>query len=220
MATTPQGGIIVRGKAIIVGGIGILTAAVVSVNAQNAAQGTTTASLASLVAARAQVETAEREVAIAVRSTASEPATKPVDESAEKADVDVKPATPRVTITAGCQSAINNLKTLHQQDVAEDSKERAGLQTESATALAAERSEDAAEAQQWKSALLAAHNACVAQPTTACKAAITSLQTQLQALHTEELGELHPISERDWLGDLASVRTAFSAVQSACPIRE
>ena len=210
-----------RGKAIIVGGIGLLVAAALSVNAQNSGPRTATASLASLVAARTQITTAERETTIAVRLTAAQPAAEPETEVAEKSDVDAKPATPKVAISVGCQQAIADLKTMHQTDVAEDAKERTtSLALRSATAAASEQNEDATEAQAWKSALQSARAACIPQPTTACSAAITALQSQLQNLHTEELGELHPISERDWFGDLTSVRTAFSAVQTACAQRE
>ena len=210
-----------RGKAIIVGGIGVLVAAALSVNAQNSGQRTTTASLASLVAARTQITTAERETTIAVRSTAAQPATEPETEAAEKPDVDAKPAAPKPAISGACQTAIAKLKTMHQADVAEDAGERTtSFEPLSAAAAASEQKEDATEAQAWKSALLSARAACIPQPTTACSAAITALQAQLQNVHTEELGELHPISERDWLGDLSAVRTAFSAVQTACGQRE
>lgn len=207
-----------RGKAIIVGAIGLLTAAALSVNAQNAGQRTTTASLASLLTARTQVASAEREVTIAERST--DAATKPDSEPAEKPDVETKPAAPRVTITAACQQAIANLKALHQADVAEDARERSGLQPVSAAALAAARAEEVAEAQQWRTALLAARTACVPQPTAACRSAINGLQAQLQSLHTIGLAQLQAISERNWAGNLASVRTAFSAVATACAQRE
>lgn len=210
-----------RGKAIIVGGIGVLVAAALSVNAQNGNQRTTTASLASLVAARTQVASAEREITIAERSTSTESATKPDSEPAEKHDVDTKPTAPKVTISDACQNAIANLKALHKANVAEDAKERTtALESRSVTAVATEQNEDATEAQAWKGALLSARAACVPQPTTACSSAISALQAKLQSLHTEELGELHAISELDWIGDLASVRTAFSAVATACGNRE
>ena len=210
-----------RGKAIIVGGIGVLVAAALSVNAQNGNQRTTTASLASLVAARTQITTAERETTTAVRLTAAQPAAEPQTEAAEKPDVDTKPTAPKVALSDACQQAIAGLKAKHLADVAEDAKERTtALETRSAAAVATEQSEDATEAQAWKSALQSARVACVPKPSTACSAAITALQNQLQNLHTEELGELHPISERDWFGDLTSVRTAFSAVQTACANRE
>jgi hypothetical protein len=210
----------VRGKAIIVGGIGVLVAAALSVNAQTGNQRTTTASLASLVAARTQVATAEREITIAGRSTATEPASKSESEPAEKPDVDTKPAAPKVTISAACQQAIANLKALHQADVAEDATERSGLQPVSAASLAAARAEEVIEVQQWRTALLAARTACVPQPTAACRAAINGLQAQLQSLHTVGLDQLRAISERNWAGNLASVRTAFSAVATACANRE
>ena len=210
-----------RGKAIIVGGIGLLVAAALSVNAQTSGTRTTAASLTSLLAARTQVTAAENEVTLAERTTAAVPATKPISEPAEKPDVDAKPAAPKVAISGACQTAIANLKTLHQADVAEDGKERTtSLEPRSTTAAASEQNEDTTEAQAWKGALLSARAACIPQPTTACSAAIAALQAQLQNVHTEELGELHPISERDWLGDLASVRTAFSAVATACANRE
>lgn len=206
-----------RRKAIIVGAIGVLGAAALSVSAQNSGQGTT-ASLGSLVAARAQVVTAEREVTVAVPAALTAATTKPETEATEKPDVDTKPAAPRISLSATCQAAIANLKAMHQADVAEDAKERSSAsEPESAAALATDRSEDATEAQSWKNALLAARTACVPKPTTACASAISAVQAQLQALHTEELGELHAITESDWLGDLTSVRTAFSAVAAACP---
>ena len=206
-----------RGKAIIVGAIGVLAATALTVNAQHSGQGTTKGSLGSLVAARAQVVTAEREVTVAVPAVLTVASTKPEPESSEKPDVETKPAAPRVTLSDACQKAIADLKAMHQADVAEDAKERgAATEPESATALAADKSEDATEAQHWKAGLLSARTACVPQPTSACTTAISALQAQLQALHTEELGELRPIMERDWPGDLATIRAAFSAVAAAC----
>ena len=76
----------------------------------------------------------------------------------------------------GGGAAINALKALRQADAAEDTTERAGAQPPSASALDADKAEDATEKQQWRTALLAARGACVPQPNAACQAAIAALQ--------------------------------------------
>jgi hypothetical protein len=216
----------VRTKAIITGAIAVLAAAGLTANAQTSAQRMTPGTVASqlatatLVAATAQVVASDRDdIGVAIRSTTAKPAT----EANDKPDSDVKGARP--AIGTACQQAINTLKAMHQADVAEDAKERTASRGDdrvlSWTALtAAERAEDAAEAQQWKNALAAARSACVPQPATACKAAVSNLQSVLQTLHATELAELPTRVETDWAADVASVRTAFSAVATACASRE
>ena len=99
--------------------------------------------------------------------------------------------------------------------------ERTGQPQTAATALA-DRAEDATEAQNWRTALTAARTTCVAQPTAACASEIASLQTVLQTTRAEELAELQAAArdQSDWVNDWMSVRTAFSAVATACASRE
>jgi hypothetical protein len=184
------------------------------VNAENRTQATNAGSLTSLVAARTHVVPADRDdVAIAVRAPAAALTSKPV------ANVGAvpRPAAPKVAVSAACQVAINNLKALHQADVAEDTAERNSVP--SAAALAAERAEDAAEAQQWTAALLAARNACGPQRTAACQTAISNLQAVLQSWRNEDLRDLRIRLVADWSTKLAGVRSAFAAVAAACPVR-
>jgi hypothetical protein len=209
----------VRRIALIVGAIAALAVAALTLNTANAAPRGAQGSIISLVGATRTIATADREeVARAAQAdtvprTASDPDKKP--------DVEAKPAAPKVALTAGCQQAINNLKTLHRADVAEDASERTAPPQTSAAALA-DRAEDAAEAQKWVSELMAARTACLPQPTTTCQAEIASLQTELLTTRTEELAEISAFSrdQSDWLADWMSVRTAFSAVATACASRE
>ncbi len=62
--------------------------------------------------------------------------------------------------TAACQAAIANLKALREADVTEDAAERAGQQPPSASAIAADRIEDKAEAEHLRAALIAVRIAC------------------------------------------------------------
>ena len=208
-----------RGKAIIIGAMGVVAVATLTANAQNSASRATGGSVGTLLAATTRVAAERDEVAVAVRVTTSPAAvTQAAAKPEENTEVDTKRVEPKVTISANCQAAITHLKDLHQADVTEDSQERASA--ESTAATTADQAEDATEAQQWKTALLAARNVCVPQTTTACQSAITGLQAMLTTLHTEELGELQTRTQVDWMADLSAVRTAFSAVQTACPERE
>src|SRR5205807_9908855 len=184
---TPQGGPIVRSKLIITGAIGVLAVATLTVNAQNASSKTTTGSVGTLLAASAQVVKADREeVAIDTRVTASAAANaqsvRPAAAESEKTEVAARPAVPRSAIPAGCQTAIAALKSLHDADVAEDASERTVAAPQAATVLAAERSEDVKEAQNWTTALLAARGACLSQAATACQTAVAGLPPVLQTL--------------------------------------
>src|SRR5207248_2926209 len=132
---------------------------------------------------------------------------------------------PKVVVSA-CQAAINNLKALHQADVAEDTAERAAAgQPPSASAIAADKAEDAAEAPQWRTALLAARTACLPQPSAACQAAIAALQA-LKTNGAEDWRQLiaeHQwtnLSSVNWTAQLASLRSAVSAVAAACGERD
>ena len=208
-----------RRMALIAGVIAALAIAALTLNTANAAPRPAQGSVISLVAATRSIAAADRdELALAARATA---VAKPTSEPAEKPDVEARPAAPKVTISAGCQQAINNLKTLHQADVTEDAAERTA-QPQTAAATATDRAEDATEAQQWVKALMSARAACLPQPTAACQAEIASLQIELQTIRTEELAEVS-VSTRDqseWLADWMSIRTAFSAVATACATRE
>ena len=211
-----------RGKAIIIGAMGVVALATLTVNAQNSTSRTATkGSVTTLLAATTRLASEREEVSLVVRAAASAVAQTPATtKPSEKTEVETKAVEPKLTITTGCRAAITNLKAMHTADAAEDSTERASAPPESATATAADQAEDATEAGKWKTALTAARTACVPQPTTACRAAITGLETTLTALHTEELGELQAPTRFDWTADFSGVRTAFSAVQTACPERE
>jgi hypothetical protein len=205
----------VRSKLIITGAIGVLAVATLAVNAQNASTKTTRGSVGTLLAATAQVVKADRDdVAIAARATATAAAAaqgaKP--EASEGAD---KLAAPKLAITTACQSAIANLKTMHQADVAEDAAERTLASSKGASTLLADRTEDALEAQKFMSAAIAARAACMPEPATACRTAITGLQAALLAWRTAELAEA-PGAETDWATDFAPIRTAFSGIAAAC----
>jgi len=141
----------------------------------------------------------------------------------QKPVVAARPA-PKVVVSAACQDAINKLKALHQADVAEDTAERAaaGLPP-SASAIAADKAEDAAEAQPWQSALLAARTACLPQPSAACQAAIAALQA-LKANDADDwrqwIAQWQDLRTVNWTAQLASLRTAVSAVATACGERD
>ncbi|HEX3630343.1 MAG TPA: hypothetical protein VHW91_07725 [Candidatus Dormibacteraeota bacterium] len=203
-----------RSKLIITGAIGVLAAATLTVNAQTSAQKASTGSVKALLAASTHVIKADRdELAIATRvaATATVAASvKPVD--AEKTEA--KPATPKPAISSGCQTAIAALKSLHQADVAEDLGEHGDAAADRATAAASETSEDTSEVQQWSGALTTARTACMPQATTACQSAIAGLQPVLLSLKAEEVNAQQTSSLE--LGDVLAVRTAFSAVATAC----
>jgi hypothetical protein len=213
----------VRTKTIILGAIAALALATLTANAGNRLTPQAQGSLVSLVAATTSLTRADREAAAtaAAVATAHEEATEP----AEKPVVASKPA-PKVAVSTACQDAINNLKAMHQADVAEDAAERAAvLQPLSASAIAAEKAEDAAEMQKWRPALLAARTACLTQPSAACQAAIAALQA-LKTGGAEDWRQLiaeHQFSDLrnvDWTAQLASLRTAVGAVATACGQRD
>ena len=208
-----------RGKAIIIGAMGVVAAATLTAPAQNTASRPTAGSLATLVAATTRVAAERDEVALAVRANKPVTAT-PAAKPEEKTEVETKDTEREVTITPECRVAITHLKDLHQADVTEDARERASAQAKPA-ALVSDQVEDSAEAQSWRTALLAARAVCVPQPTTACKTALSNLQTLLQSLHPAESREVELRTQivsitTDW----SAVRTAFSAVQTACPERD
>ena len=212
-----------RTKTIILGAIAALALATLTANAGNRPTAAAQGSLVSLIAATTSLTRADREAAataVAVAATHQE-TTEPV----EKPVVAAKPA-PRVTVSTACQGAINNLKAMHHADVAEDATERASLQLPlSASAIAAEKAEDAAEIQKWQPALLAARTACLPQPSAACQAAIAALQA-LKTSGAEDWRQLiaeHQFSDLrnvDWTAQLASLRTAVGAVATACGQRD
>src|ERR1700694_3176254 len=134
MATTPQGGRIVRIKTIILGAIAVLALATLSANAGNRATHQVHGSLVSLVAASTAVARADRDAASAAKPTATH---EEAIEAGQKPVVAAKPA-PKITVSAACQDAINNLKALRQADAVEDAAARdAATQPPSARALAA-----------------------------------------------------------------------------------
>jgi len=209
----------VRRKVIISGAIAALALAALTANAGMLATHRVQGSVVSMVVATAAVAKADRDdVAVATHSPRPEPSAEPTAKPA----VAVKPATPRaIQITPGCQLAINRLKAMHQADVTEDAAERASrTQPLSTSALLADRIEDAAEAQAWRNAISAARTACVPPPGTACQAAITSLQTLLQANRTDDLGEWAELRTINWPAELTTLRTAFAAVATACADRD
>ena len=199
-----------RTKTIFLGAIAALALATLTANAGATHQGQ--GSLVSLVAATTTVAKADRDAASdAAPSATHEEST----ETVQKPVVAAKPA-PKITVSTACQDAINNLKALHQADVTEDAAERAAAQhPPSASALEADRAEDAAERQQWRTALLAARTACLPQPSTACQAAIAALQA-LKGSGVEDLREWTDLRNVNWPAQLASLRTAVAAVATAC----
>ena len=207
-----------RTKTIILGAIAALALVTLSANAGNRATPQGQGSLVSLVAATTTVARADREAtaaATAIHAEAVEAVTKPV--------VAARPV-PKVTVSAACQDAINTLKALHQADVAEDTAERAAAQQPlTPSAIAADKAEDAAELQKWQTALLAARTACLPQPNAACQAAIAALQA-LRANGTDDwrqwIEQWQDLRTVNWTAQLASLRTAVSAVATACGERD
>jgi hypothetical protein len=204
----------VRTKSIILGAIAALALAMLTVNAGNRATYQVQGSLVSLVSASTIVATADREAATTAAPTAAT-----LTEAVAKPVVAAKPA-PKVTVSAACQDAITNLKALRQADIAEDAAERAAAQQPpSASALAADKAEDAAEKQQWLTALTAARTACLPQPSAACQAAITALQA-LKGSGFEDLREWTDWRNVNWQAQFASLRSAVAAVATACGDRD
>jgi len=210
----------VRTKTIILGAIAALALVTLSANAGNRATPQAQGSLVSLVAATTSVARADRDAAAtaaatAIHAEAVEAVTKPV--------IAARPV-PKVTVSAACQDAINTLKALHQADVAEDTAERAAAgQPPSASAIAADKTEDAAELQKWRTALLALRAACLPQPNAACQAAIAALQA-LRANGADDwrqwIEQWQDLRTVNWTAQLASLRTAVSAVATACGERD
>jgi murein DD-endopeptidase MepM/ murein hydrolase activator NlpD len=214
MATTPQGGRIVRTKTIILGAIAALALATLTANAGNRATHQVQGSLLSMVAAATTVAKTDRDIASAAAKSAT---LKESTEAVQKPVVAAKPA-PRITVSTDCQNAINNLKALRQADATEDAAERAAAQQPaSASALEADKAEDAADKQQWRAALMAARTACVPQPSPPCQAAIAALQA-LKGNGAE--GELTGLRKVNWTADLATLRTAIGVVATACGERD
>jgi hypothetical protein len=204
----------VRTKTIIFGAIAALALATLTTNA--AATKRVQGSLVSLVAATTTVAKADRDAASAAAPTATHEES---TETPQKPVVAAKPV-PRITVSTACQDAINNLKARHQADVTEDAAERAAAQQPpSASALEADRAEDAAERQQWRTALMAARTACLPQPSAACQAAIAALQA-LKDSGVEDLREWTDLRNVNWPAQLASLRTAVAAVATACGDRD
>jgi hypothetical protein len=201
----------VRTKTIILGAIAALALATLTANAGTRATHQVQGSLVSLVAAVTSVTKTDRDVASAAAKGAQEEST----EAVEKPVVAAKPA-PLITVSTDCQNAINNLKALRQADATEDATERAAGPP-SASAREADKAEDAADKQQWRTALLAARTACVPQPSAACQAAIAALKA-LKGNGAE--GELTDLRNVNWPAQLAGLRTAIGVVASACGERD
>jgi len=210
----------VRTKSIILGAIAALALVTLSANAGNRATPQAQGTLVSLLAATTTVAKADREA----EATAAPAATHTeATEAVAKPVVAARPA-PKVVVSAACQDAINHLKALHQADVTEDTAERAAaVQPLSASAIAAEKAEDAAEKQPWQSALLAARTACLPQPSAACQAAIAALQA-LKVNGADDwrqwIAQWQDLRTVNWTAQLASLRTAVSAVATACGERD
>ena len=200
----------------------MLALATLSANAGNRATPQAPGSLVSLLAATTTVAKADRDAEVAALPAATHTE---ATEAVQKPVVAARPA-PKVVVSAACQDAINKLKALHQADVAEDTAERAAAaQPLSASAIAADQAEDVAEASQWRTALLAARSACLPQPNAVCQAAIAALQA-LRTNGAEDWRQL--IAEHqwtnlrnvNWTAQLASLRSAVSAVAAACGDRD
>jgi hypothetical protein len=204
----------VRTKTIILGAIAALALATLTANAGNRATHQVSGSLVSLVAAATTVTKTDRDVASAAAKTATHD---PSTEAVRKPVVAAKPVA-KITVSADCQNAINNLKALRQADATEDAAERAAAQ-QPASAVEADKAEDAADRQQWRAALLAARTACVPQPSAACQAAIAALQA-LKGNGIEDVGELSDLRNVNWPTQLAGLRTAVGTVATACGERD
>jgi hypothetical protein len=168
----------------------------------------------SLVAAATTVTKTVRDVASAAEKAATR---EPSTESVSKPVVAARPA-PKITVSTACQDAINNLKALRQADATEDAAERAAAQ-QPATAVEADKTEDAADKQQWRAALLAARTACVPQPSATCQAAIAALQA-LKGNGSDDVRELSDLRNVNWPTQLAGLRTAVGTVATACGERD
>jgi hypothetical protein len=125
----------------------------------------------------------------------------------------------KITVSTDCQTAIDALKALRQADATEDTTERAAEKPLPPSALEADKAEDVAEKQQWRTALLAARTACLPQPGAACQAAIAALQA-LKGSGIEDLREGTDLRNVDWSTQLASLHTAVGTVASACGERD
>ena len=129
-----------RTKAIISGAIAAIGLATLTANAGTNTPTSSRASVVNLVAGVRTIAKVDRdEVALGTRSAATVPASAT---PAARPVAAVRPAAPRLALSAGCQAAINTLKALHQADVAEDAAERAAQQPVSVAALQADRAED------------------------------------------------------------------------------
>jgi hypothetical protein len=204
----------VRTKTIILGAIAALALATLTANAGNRATHQVQGSLVSLVAAATTVTKTDRDLASAAAKTATREGS---TEAVRKPVVAAKPA-PKITVSTDCQNAINNLKALRQADAAEDAAERAAAQ-QPASAVEADKAEDAADKQQWRAALLAARTACVPQPSAACQAAIAALLA-LKGNGIDDVGELSDLRNVNWTRQLAGLRTAVGTVATACGERD
>lgn len=203
-----------RTKTIILGAIAALALATLTANAGNRATHQVQGSLVSLVAAATTVTKTDRDLASAAAKTATREGS---TEAVRKPVVAAKPA-PKITVSTDCQNAINNLKALRQADAAEDAAERAAAQ-QPASAVEADKAEDAADKQQWRAALLAARTACVPQPSAACQAAIAALLA-LKGNGIDDVGELSDLRNVNWTRQLAGLRTAVGTVATACGERD
>jgi hypothetical protein len=205
----------VRTKTIILGAIAALALATLTANAGNrATHQVQQGSLVSLVAAATTVTKTDRDVASAAEKAATR---EPTTESVSKPVVAARPV-PKITVSTACQSAIDNLKALRQADATEDAAERAAAQ-QPANAVEADKTEDAADKQQWRAALLAARTACVPQPSAACQAAIAALQA-LKGNGVDDVRELSDLRNVNWPTQLAGLRTAVGTVATACGERD
>lgn len=207
-----------RTRLIILGALGALALATLSANAALTtprAQGR----VAGLVAATAAVAREDRDATVVVGATATTPTESPA--AISKPVAAVKPAAPKVIReTPACQQALRTLKALHLAELAENAAEHAATRPPSASAVAADRAEDIAEAQQWRNALTAARTACLPQPSATCQAAIAALQAQVLANRTQELREWTDLRNLNWPAALTSLRAAFGAVATACGDRD
>jgi len=207
----------VRTKTIILGAIAALALATLSANAGNRATHHAQGSLLSLVAATTSLARADREAEATAAAATHVEATEAVSKPA------ARPVS-KIPVSGACQDAIKNLKALHQADVAEDTAERAAAgQPPSASAIDADKAEDAAEKLKWQTALVAARAACLPQPSAACQAAIAALQA-LKANGADDwrqwIEQWHDLRSINWTTQLASLRTAVSAVATACGERD
>ena len=205
-----------RTKLIITGAIGVLAAATLTVNAQTTPQKANPGSVARLLAASAQIARTDHDdltIAAHVAATAAAQSVKPEVAEFEKAEP-VRPTAPKLTLSASCQAALTTFKAARVAEAAEDAKERSTASADDQAATAADRTEDAAEAQQLIAALAPVKAACMPAVPTTCRMALAGLLPLLQSLRNDEWSESR--TGTDSFPDGTALRAGFASVAATC----